>query len=253
MQLTSKFKQRLPWILLIIVTVTFTVLLINRYLLFEKTINFFNKVNVVWMGNTTQKIVALTFDDGPDPLYTPEILRILKKNHIPATFFLVGSNARKYPELVKKEIQDGHIIGNHTFSHPHLNSLPARKIDSQIVRTDKVLQTITGKNPLFFRTPYEELSENILTVSHSEHKQIILSTITIEHTLSKTPKAKADRVIRLVFPGAILLAHDGRLNRHTTVKALPYLIRGLQTKGYRFVSLPELFHKKSSMNFLKSP
>lgn len=236
-------KQNLPWILLILISAAFVILFINRYLLFEKTIDFFNKVNVVWMGNTTQKVVALTFDDGPDPLYTAQILTILQKERIPATFFLVGRNVQKYPLLVKKEILNGHIIGGHTFSHPHLSTLSVDQIRTQLDKTDEVIQKISGKKPLYFRSPYEELNENILTVSHFEHKQIVLSTITLEHALSKTPKAKAERVIRMVFPGAIILAHDGRLNRHSTVQALPYLIKGLQKKGYRFVSLSELLRK----------
>jgi peptidoglycan-N-acetylglucosamine deacetylase len=243
MPLNSKFKQRLPWFLLVLVTVIFALLFIHRYLFFEKTIDFFNKVNVIWMGNTTQKVVALTFDDGPDPIYTSQILKILKKNHIPATFFLVGKNAQKYPKLVQEEMKNGYQIGNHTFSHPHLNTLSEAQISLQLVKTDQIIQKITGQKPLFLRTPYEELNENILNIAHSDHKQIILSTLTLEHELSKTPKAKAERIMGMVFPGAIILAHDGRLNRHSTVKALPYLIRGLQAKGYRFVSLPELFRK----------
>lgn len=237
-------KQSLPWILLLLVTLAFLILFINRFLLFEKTINFFNKVNVIWMGNTTQKIVALTFDDGPDPLYTSRVLDLLQKYHIPATFFLVGKNVQKYPQLVKREIENGHTIGSHTFSHPHLNTLSVEQIRSQLDKTDRMIETISGKKPSFFRSPYEELNENILRVSHLEHKQIILSTITLEHALAKTPKAKAERVIRMIFPGAIILAHDGRLNRHSTVEALPYLIQGLQAKGYRFVSLKELLHKR---------
>ena len=151
---------------------------------------------------------------------------------------------QKYPQLVKEEIQNGHVIGNHTFSHPHLSTLSVDQIRTELDTTDEIIQEVSGKKPLFFRTPYEELNENILKVSHLGHKQIILSTITLEHALSKTPKAKAERVIRMVFPGAIILAHDGRLNRHSTVQALPYLIQGLQAKGYRFVSLQELFRKR---------
>jgi peptidoglycan/xylan/chitin deacetylase (PgdA/CDA1 family) len=237
-------KQKLPWILLLLISAAFVILFINRYLLFEKTINFFNKVNVVWMGNTTEKVVALTFDDGPDPLYTTQILTILQKEQIPATFFLVGRNVQKYPLLVRKEIINGHTIGGHTFSHPRLSTLSVDQIRTQLDKTDGIIQKISGKKPLYFRSPYEELNENILRVSYFEHKQIILSTITLEHALSKTPKAKAERVIRMVFPGAIILAHDGRLNRHSTVQALPYLIEGLQKKGYRFVSLPELLRKR---------
>jgi Predicted xylanase/chitin deacetylase len=233
-------KQRLPWILLIFVTCLLLLLFVNRYLLFEKTISFMDKVDVSWMGYTDQKKIALTFDDGPDPVYTPKVLNILRKYHAPATFFLEGANVKRYPELVRRIIKDGHAIGNHTYTHPHLSTMRVSQIKAQITATDTVIRKICGKKPLFFRPPYEELTENILIICHRLHKQIILSTITLEHESVKAPKAKAERVIRLVFPGAIILAHDGRLNRSTTVEALPYLIKGLRAKGYRIVSIREL-------------
>jgi peptidoglycan/xylan/chitin deacetylase (PgdA/CDA1 family) len=239
------FKQPIFQILLIgIFSLLALLLIINRYLFFQKTIFFLDKVDIDWMGYTNQKVVALTFDDGPNPVYTPQLLKILHKYHAPATFFDLGANACQYPELVKAESKAGHLIGNHTYSHPRLSQLSSGEIRAEIIETDDEIEKITHQKPHFFRPPYEELTENILTASRNQHKQIILSTITLEHESAKTPQAKAERVIRIVFPGAIILAHDGRLNRSQTIAALPYLIDGLTAKGYRIVTLKTLLHLK---------
>jgi peptidoglycan-N-acetylglucosamine deacetylase len=219
-------------------------LFMYRYQFFQKTIGFIDKVDIAWMGYTNQKVVALTFDDGPDPVYTPQVLQVLQKYHVPATFFAVGASVYQYPEIVKAEIKAGHSIANHTYSHPRLSTLAAGEIRAEIIEADAEIQKASGKTPEFFRPPYEELTEDILTVSREQHKQIIFSTITLEHESAKTPKAKAERVLRMIFPGAIILAHDGRLNRSKTVAALSYLINGLTAKGYRIISLKALLHLK---------
>jgi peptidoglycan-N-acetylglucosamine deacetylase len=246
MKLNPSFKQRLPWILLIIVTaLLIAVLFNNRYPIFQKSLYSLEKIDIAWMGYTNQKVVALTFDDGPDPVYTPLILKILQRYHVPATFFVEGANVKKYPAVLREEIKNGHLIGNHTYTHPHLSTLSPLHVKKEIAATDQVVRTITSQATHYFRPPYEELTEQILLDSREQHKQIILSTVTLEHELAKTPRAKAERVIRSVFPGAIILAHDGRLNRFSTVRALPYLIRGLRAKGYRIISLKDLLRKRS--------
>ncbi|MGE5583777.1 MAG: polysaccharide deacetylase family protein [Bacillota bacterium] len=240
------FKNRLGlfFIIGLVICLLLILLVANRFLFFEKTIALIDKVDVVWMGYTQRKLVALTFDDGPDPVFTPQILRILKKYKVPATFFIEGVNVYKYPNLVRAEIKAGHIIGNHTFSHPRLSKLPFSNIQAEIIETDWEIKHATGKTPVFFRPPYEEINGNILNASRELHKKIILSTITLEHVSAKNPREKAARVIRYVFPGAIILAHDGRLNRSQTVEALPYLIERLLSKGYQFVSLNTLLGKR---------
>jgi peptidoglycan-N-acetylglucosamine deacetylase len=217
----------------------------NRYLLLQYTISTIHKINVKWMGPSNQKLVALTFDDGPDPRYTPRILSILKKYHTPATFFVEGANVLKYPELVLTEYRAGYEIGNHSFSHAHLAGLTAYEVNNELELTDRAIQATTGRKPVIFRPPYEELSEPILIASRRRHKNIVLSTITLERDSIKSPRAMANRVARRIFPGAIILMHDGRLNRNQTVKALPYLIKTLTAKGYRAVSLQQLLSKSS--------
>ncbi len=213
---------------------------ISHYLFIRSAVALVDKVDIEWMGYTAEKKITLTFDDGPDPRYTPAILKILAHYKVPAVFYLTGENVRLHPDLVRDELAAGHEIGNHTVNHPHLRTLSVAQIRQQIELTDVEIAKITGQKPVLFRPPYEELTENILSAAHLCNKQIILSTITLEHHTLPLARQKAHRAINMAFPGAIILAHDGRINRATTVAALPYLIEGLQKKGYRFVSLSEL-------------
>lgn len=202
------------------------------------------QVDVEWMGHTDQKVVAFTFDDGPDPAFTPEILAVLDRYKTPATFFVCGGAARKYPEILINEVHAGHEIGNHTYSHPHLLKETPEVIRKELESADQVIQKITGEKPIYVRSPYEELSESILTENRNLKKMTILSTITLERQTLKTPQAQAERVVSLVFPGAIILMHDGRLNRHQTVLALPYLIEQLHAKGYQIVPLRKILKRR---------
>lgn len=212
----------------------------NRYLLLHYAIKNIYQVNLHWSGNTYQKIVALTFDDGPDPSYTPKILTILNQYKVPATFFVQGVNVLHYPLLLKKEVQSGFEIGNHSFSHPHLANQKTKEITRELELTDHAIETVIGTKPRWFRPPYEEITPSILRASRLVNKSIILSNITLEHSATMSPRTLAKRVANLVFPGAIILMHDGRLNRHSTVKALPYLLNNLSAKGYRIVPLHDL-------------
>ena len=228
------------WLVLLLGIVIGLVLFTHRYRILHVAIEHLDRVDVWWVGFTRQKIAALTFDDGPDPRYTPQILKILKKHQTPATFFMAGENAQKYPGLVSAICHYGHGIGNHTFSHPHLTSLTIPEITAELAATDRAVQTACGIRPALFRPPYEELSGDILSVSHRLHKHVILSTVTLEHAAAKSPRAMAKRAANMVFPGAIILVHDGRLNRTRTVQALPYLIEALNSKGYRIIPVQRL-------------
>jgi peptidoglycan-N-acetylglucosamine deacetylase len=237
------------FILFITVLITIGVLFHNQ--IYFRAAAFFNHDDIDWMGFTNEKIVALTFDDGPDPRFTPKVLEILKKYHIPATFFVEGINVSEYPELVLEEYKSGHTIGNHTFTHPHLSILTVTGVKDEITFTDDEIQKITGEIPALFRPPYEELTDNIIKASRELHRTIIMSTITLEHTSDPTAKTEADRVSNLIFPGAIILAHDGRLNRSKSVSALHFLIQALTAKGYRFVSMSELLKKNFKISTSK--
>jgi peptidoglycan/xylan/chitin deacetylase (PgdA/CDA1 family) len=193
---------------------------------------------------STRKTIALTFDDGPDPRYTPQILRILKEEHVPATFFMVGKNIEQYPEIAKQVVAQNETIGNHTYSHPDLNKTSRQEMKSEILKTETIIYRTTGTKPKFFRPPKGLSNAQIDNFVKISGYRIVLWDETVEHKSAKTPAEMANRIVRLTVPGSIILAHDGRLNRETTVSAVPIIIRKLKSEGYTFVSLDELIKSR---------
>jgi polysaccharide deacetylase family sporulation protein PdaB len=199
--------------------------------------------SVINHGSTSSKKVALTFDDGPDNTYTPKILDILKNNHIHATFFVIGEHAEKYPQILKRIEQEGHIIGNHTWDHADLPKLTKDQIQGEIDHADKVIQSIVGHAPLLFRAPYGAISQDVVAdASATGHQTIGWSVDTLDWD-GKSVQQILSAVKKEVKPGAIILQHcaggkGGKLSN--TVEALPQIITYLKSKGYSFVSIPEL-------------
>jgi peptidoglycan/xylan/chitin deacetylase (PgdA/CDA1 family) len=206
--------------------------------------------DLITRGDTDgEKLVALTFDDGPDPRYTGQVLAILQKYKIKATFFVVGENCTIYPQLVRQEIADGHEVENHTYTHPDLVKDTAISTEEEILRTEHVIESITGTKPCFFRPPKRLFTDETIDIAEMHGYQVALWTIGVEHKRSKTVKAMAERVIKAAQPGIIILAHDGRLDRTKTIKALPAIIQTYHKKGYRFVTLQELILYQSSLTY----
>jgi peptidoglycan/xylan/chitin deacetylase (PgdA/CDA1 family) len=191
---------------------------------------------------TQDKVVALTYDDGPHPDFTPAILSALDMYQVKATFFMIGERMEKYPEIVKEAVAKGHVIGNHTYSHPRdLESLAPSTVIRELDDCEEVIERITGKRTHLFRPPRGLLSGTILTVAKEEGYQTILWTVSADHQDAPTPELMAKRVLDHVKPGAIILAHDGTFaSRINDVKATPLIIEELKRRGYRFVTVPEL-------------
>lgn len=196
--------------------------------------------NLITHADTKKKLVALTFDDGPDPRFTPEVLDILKQYKVPATFFVVGQSCEKYPEIIKRQVAEGHEIENHTYTHPDLRKDNALRTEEEIFRNQEVLMRLTNKQPHYFRPPKRLFTNKTVEIANVNGYQVVLWTVCVEHHASKTVNDMANRVIKKARPGAIILAHDGRLDRSRTVEALPLVIQGYQNQGYRFVRLDEL-------------
>ncbi len=191
------------------------------------------------------KVVALTIDDGPDPRYTPRVLDILQRGNAHATFFVVGQNVRAHPELARRIIAQGHVIGNHTDTHPYLNRLSAQQVQTEINGCDTALQTRLGLRAYLFRPPRGLWNPTIYRAAQQRDDHIILWSVALEHHATPAPQQMADRVLRMIHPGDILLLHDGgSVSRDTTVEALPLVIKGLQARGYRCVTIPELLKIK---------
>lgn len=198
---------------------------------------------------THTKIVALTFDDGPDPRYTLPILDILKEYQAPATFFMVGNNINKYPDIAKKVVAEGHEVGNHTMDHRPLTDLTPPEVYHEIEDCYKTIRTVTGVVPKYFRSPKGLTTPDVEAVTNTFEMSEILWTLTIENKKAPTPEAMVERVINKIEPGSIILLHDGRLDRTNTVKALPLLIKELRNNGYRIVPLSELLLTNDSLDF----
>jgi peptidoglycan-N-acetylglucosamine deacetylase len=188
--------------------------------------------------DSQQKAIALTFDDGPWPKTTEQILDILKKNNIKATFFWVGRYLQTYPELGKKVAQAGHAIGNHTWNHHyyhHNHRVAAREID----RTTSLIQEVTGVKTLMFRPPGGILTNGLVNYAQKNNYATIMWSADSLDWRSNTPSLM-DNVMRQANSGGIVLMHDGGGDRSRTVEALPKIIARLRKEGYEFVTVPEL-------------
>lgn len=193
---------------------------------------------------TNKKVVALTFDDGPDSRYTPEILRILRENKVHATFFIVGKNAKANMNIVSDEIAQGNEIENHTFTHPHFENLSEKQDLNEVKENEEFLYNNFSVKPIFFRPPRGICSTNVIKDLLKDNIKTVYWTICFEHKAQPDPIKRAGEIVKSVKPGYIILAHDGILNRSKTVKGIPYIIKDLKKRGYSFVTLKQLFKYK---------
>ncbi len=200
---------------------------------------------VLWRAKTSGCKIALTFDDGPHPAYTPDILQVLADLQVPATFFLIGRNIEKHPELVAATVAAGHELANHTFSHPVLWQLADRDIAAEINQTDRLIRAIIGRKPRFFRPPMGLFSPRVLDlVEQTGYRAVIGDVYPRDPHLPGADKI-VHRVARRTRPGSIIILHDGGngalVDRSQTVSALRVLIPRLIQRGLQFVRLSELF------------
>lgn len=198
-----------------------------------------------------KNIVAITFDDGPNPVYTPKILDILKEKGVKATFFVVGLHVKKYPDIAKRIVDEGHDIGNHTYTHKDLVPSTRRMVLAQAHKTNQVIKRVTGRSTNLFRPPrgiYSGAVRRLLV--EEEGFRFILWTVSSLDWRKVSPVAILRRIARYVRPGAILLFHDsGALvrregaSRSNTVESLPMVIDYLRTKGYEIVPVSEMLRR----------
>ena len=195
----------------------------------------------------SQKVVALTFDDGPLGGPSEKILKILKDNNIKATFFLIGRNAQANPELVKKIYADGHVIGNHSWSHPY-NRHTRAGAQAEIEKTSDIIASITGVRPNLFRPPGGLLHTGLAEYAKSQKMGIVLwSADSIDYRARNSPERLIRNIFKEVRPGGIVLMHDGGIRRTNTSEALPMVIKRLRQESYKFVTLPALIAMDSKL------
>lgn len=182
----------------------------------------------------TSKKIALTFDDGPNPQSTKAILATLKKHHARATFFMLGSRVEQYPELADQVVQEGHEIGNHSFSHRNLTTLDKQGIEEEIRRTASAVEAAAGVSPLTVRPPYGATNASVNEVIGAKP---LLWTIDTMDWKSHNPKAICGIVEKEAKDGSIVLMHD---IHQTTAQSLDEIVSFLQKEGYELVTVSEL-------------
>ncbi|ANS74599.1 chitooligosaccharide deacetylase [Paenibacillus yonginensis] len=196
-------------------------------------------------GSRAAKQIALTFDDVPDPRFTPQVLKVLKEKQVKATFFVVGSRAKKHPGLIRIIQKQGHAIGNHSYSHPVLKNLSMREFKLEIERTEYVLEQITGKKPLLIRPPYGEVNEEQVRWARHGRYKIVNWNVDSQDWKGISKEEVIRNVLDHAGPGSIILQHAGGgvgSDLSGTIEALPVIIDELKARGYRFVTVPELLH-----------
>lgn len=205
----------------------------------------FAQDTVVFHGKREEKTIALTFDDGPHPKYTAEILEILAQYHIRATFFVIGQNLELFPTAARQLIASGNEIGNHTYNHPHMSALDTAGLQKEIKKTNDILQKMGAKPAALFRPPEGKRSVPHLTViSDMKYKTVLWSVDT--HDWAHTPSSDiVENVLTHVKGGDIILFHDFVSKPNTTITALKQLIPELLSRGYRFVTVSELIGQSS--------
>jgi peptidoglycan-N-acetylglucosamine deacetylase len=186
-----------------------------------------------------EKVIALTFDDGPWKGSTEKILDILKQNNIKATFFIVGQMLQEYPDLGKEIVAQGHVIANHTWHHWYQHMSP-QVAANEIERTTDLIYKTTGVKTTMFRPPGGIMHNGVADYARNRKYGIILwSSDSNDYSRPPVPRLISN-VMREAKPGGIVLMHDGGGNRSNTVAALPEIISTFRKQGYKFVTVPEL-------------
>lgn len=203
----------------------------------------YTQANIVRNGSREQKYIALTFDDGPHPQYTNEILDLLKKHNIKATFFVLGQFAEEYPDLVRRQVNEGHEIGNHTYSHFDITKISKDKFKEEFYRTQEIISSLTGVQSKVFRPPYGLYNENVVRIINEQQSNIILWTYDQDSKDWSNPGV--DKIITTTVSniknGDIILFHDYVYHETSnTVSALESIIPELTNQGYNFVTVSEL-------------
>ncbi|MBV9280734.1 MAG: polysaccharide deacetylase family protein [Chloroflexi bacterium] len=190
---------------------------------------------------TSQRVVALTFDDGPSP-FTPSVLAVLQRFGAHATFFLVGRQIALYPAFVRAEIAAGDEIGNHTYTHPDLLWLPSSLVLSQLAQTQAAARAAGGVTPHWFRPPYGAVDLRVAQLASSLGLRTILWSVDPRDWARPGVGFIVTRVLAGVRPGSVIIMHDGGGDRSETVLALSSILAALKARGYQSVTLDTLFN-----------
>jgi peptidoglycan/xylan/chitin deacetylase (PgdA/CDA1 family) len=224
------------------------------YELFEQPTNqIFGRT--LTQGPTNERVVALTYDDGPNPPYTGQILDVLEQEHVHATFFLVGRAAQAYPSVVRREVADGNAVGNHTWDHPHLIIMRRSQIRSSLQRTDSAIFAASGVHTHLMRPPFGARDWSVMQVAHKLGYTVVMWSVPLARDWEYPPaQVIARRILSNVGDGSIIVLHDGNrgqlcgpnrlpphvCDRSSDIDATRMIVDNLKAQGYRFVTIPQL-------------
>lgn len=187
--------------------------------------------------STAAMTVYLTFDDGPSERYTPAILDILKREHVHATFFVLGQRVEQFPRISKRVILEGHEIGNHGFGHDFLREKEPTFVLSDVNRADSAIASVTGQRPRYYRPPGGIISPMERSSIQQMGHPIALWSVDSQDWMTASKEKIVAKVMSEVRPGSIILMHDGVSNSKYTAQALPIIIHRLRAQGYQFRTL----------------
>lgn len=189
------------------------------------------------------KMIALTFDDVPDPRFTPQVLDVLRKYNVKATFFVVGSRAQKHPALVARIIREGHVIGNHSYDHPEFGKIGMNEFRTQIIRTENIISALAGYKPRLIRPPYGDISESQLKWAKAHGYKLVNWNVDSLDWKGLSKAQVRNNIVANAGKGSIILQHGGGgrgSNLQGTIQALPEVISIMHKRGYTFVTVPQM-------------
>ena len=201
-----------------------------------------NRKIPIYCVDKSEKIISISFDAAWGNEYTQKLLDILKEKNIKSTFFLVGSWVDKYPESVKLIHDEGHDVGNHSDSHPHLPKQLSETIKLQIENCNNKIEKITGERPILFRPPYGDYNDEVVEITNGLGMHCIQWSVDSLDWKDPTPDEMLKRIKNKVKPGSIILMHNGAKN---TPSALPKILDSLISDGYKIVPISELIYHEN--------
>jgi len=193
--------------------------------------------------NTTERVIALTFDDGPHPVLTPKLLNILRKEKISATFYVIGNLVEKYPEIARRIVREKHEIAHHSWSHPHLTTLNVKKLNDELVKTVQIIKRVTGVSPKTMRPPYGDINSQVRKSVLDLGLDVALWSVDPKDWERPGAHLVRQRLVKGAKPGGILLAHDIHPG---TIEAMPGTVRDLKKKGFRFATVTKLINSSKT-------
>lgn len=195
--------------------------------------------------NTKEKVVALTLDDGPLPGTTEQTLAILNKEHVVATFFVIGVEANRHPQQLKAIIDAGQEVGNHSYSHKYMTFMSPSEVKYEIEHNDALIRKAGYKGTIYFRTPYNAKFVTLPYYLMSHNRPDISRNIIPTEGIGRSPQKIANEVVSRVTPGSIILLHPMYAHTLTSREAIPLIVNALRAQGYRFVTIDQLLSYRS--------